>query len=115
MFNVGTAELVVILTIGLIVLGPTKLPQVARQVGKVVSEMRQMAAGFKAEMDSALQDTTPTSPQAPAPLAPAPPQRALDEPAEAGARAGAGGADDIDIPELVDPAEGADPADPDAV
>jgi len=33
-FNVGTPELLLILLVGLIVLGPTKLPEAARQVGK---------------------------------------------------------------------------------
>jgi Tat protein translocase TatB subunit len=65
--NVGTPELLVILLVALIVLGPEKLPEVARQVGKVVGELRRMSAGFQAEMRDAIKepldlppvDTTP--------------------------------------------------------
>lgn len=56
MLNVGTPELLVIMVVALIVLGPDKLPEVARKVGQVVGELRRMSAGFQAEMRDALQE-----------------------------------------------------------
>lgn len=54
MFNVGGPELLVILLIALIVLGPQRLPEAARTIGRVVSEVRRVSAGFQDEFRSAL-------------------------------------------------------------
>lgn len=56
MFNVGTPELLVILLVALIVLGPNKLPDAARQVGKFVGELRRMSSGFQDELRDAMQE-----------------------------------------------------------
>jgi Tat protein translocase TatB subunit len=58
MFNVGAGELLVILLIALIVLGPDKLPDAARKVGNVLGELRRMSSGFQKEMRSAMDDVT---------------------------------------------------------
>lgn len=58
MFNVGTGELLVILLIALIVLGPDKLPDAARKMGNVMGELRRMSGGFEAEMRSAMDELT---------------------------------------------------------
>jgi sec-independent protein translocase protein TatB len=58
MFNVGTGELLVILLIALIVLGPDKLPDTARKIGNIMSELRRMSSGFQSEMRSAMNDVT---------------------------------------------------------
>jgi Tat protein translocase TatB subunit len=68
--NVGTPELLVIMVVALLVLGPDKLPEVARKVGNVVGEMRRMSAGFQAEMRDALKEPLhldPVEPDGPAP------------------------------------------------
>jgi Tat protein translocase TatB subunit len=57
MFNIGGAEFVVILLVALIVLGPNRLPEAARQAGKVMGEFRRMAAGFKTELKGALNES----------------------------------------------------------
>ena len=54
MFNIGGAELLVILLVALLVLGPDKLPQAARQVGHFVGEFQRVAGGFRQEIQSAL-------------------------------------------------------------
>jgi sec-independent protein translocase protein TatB len=54
MFNVGSGEFLVIFLLALIVLGPDKLPETARKVGKVIGDLRQMSSGFQAEMREAM-------------------------------------------------------------
>ena len=56
MLNVGTPELLVIMLVALVVLGPQKLPEVARQVGRAMAEVRKLTSGFQAEMRDALQE-----------------------------------------------------------
>ena len=58
MFNVGAGELLVILLIALIVLGPDKLPETARKIGNVMGELRRMSSGFQDEMKSAMTEVT---------------------------------------------------------
>lgn len=61
MGNLGGGEILVILLVALIVLGPTKLPPAVRQVGKVVGEIRRIGQGFQAELREAakpLQEAT---------------------------------------------------------
>ncbi|MDX6639005.1 MAG: sec-independent protein translocase protein TatA [Solirubrobacteraceae bacterium] len=43
--NVGAPELIIILIIALIVLGPKKLPEVGRSVGKGMREFKESLAG----------------------------------------------------------------------
>ena len=60
MFNVGGGEVIVILLIALIVLGPDKLPGAARQVGKYLNEFRRISSGFQDEIRSAMDVATQT-------------------------------------------------------
>jgi len=64
-FNVGGGELLVILLVVLIVLGPDKLPDAARKIGNVVGEVRRMSAGFQNEMRAAIEDAGRTEPPKP--------------------------------------------------
>lgn len=57
MFNIGGAEVLVILLVALLVLGPDKLPEAARKAGQAMSELRKMSAGFRREMKEALDET----------------------------------------------------------
>lgn len=54
MFNVGGGEVLVILLIALIVLGPDKLPNAARQAGKYLGDFRRMSSGFQRELRDAM-------------------------------------------------------------
>jgi Tat protein translocase TatB subunit len=51
MFGIGTWELVVILALALIILGPAKLPQVAKSIGKGLASLRKSADEVKREID----------------------------------------------------------------
>lgn len=53
MLNIGMPELLVILTVGLIVLGPKRLPEVARFLGKAMAELRKATAGLTDELENA--------------------------------------------------------------
>ena len=54
MGNVGGGEILVILLVALVFLGPEKLPEVARQLGKVMGEVRKVKDGFQREMRDAM-------------------------------------------------------------
>ena len=56
MGNLGGGEILVILLVGLLVLGPKRLPTVGRQVGRVVTEIRRVSSGFQEEFRAALDD-----------------------------------------------------------
>ena len=56
MFNIGGGELLIIFLVALVVLGPTKLPEAARQLGKWMGEFRRLSAGFQAEVRDAMDD-----------------------------------------------------------
>ncbi|MEM7142301.1 MAG: Sec-independent protein translocase protein TatB [Actinomycetota bacterium] len=54
--NIGGLEIVFVMVVALIVLGPTKLPEAARQVGKFANQVRQISSGFQREFREAIQD-----------------------------------------------------------
>ncbi|MBT3248676.1 MAG: twin-arginine translocase TatA/TatE family subunit [Actinobacteria bacterium] len=56
MGNLGGGEVMVILLLALMVLGPTRLPEVTRQVGKALQQVRQATRGFQAELQAAIDD-----------------------------------------------------------
>ena len=51
MFEVGFSELLLIAVIGLLVLGPQKLPGLARQVGRWMGRARTMARQFRDQLE----------------------------------------------------------------
>lgn len=53
MFGIGTPELLVILVVALIVLGPERLPEVARALGKGLAELRRATSGLTDELQNA--------------------------------------------------------------
>ena len=63
MFGIGPTELIVILVIALIVVGPERLPQLAGQIGKAIRDFRQMSGDMTGEFQRAfqLEDETPAT------------------------------------------------------
>ncbi|TNC81618.1 MAG: twin-arginine translocase subunit TatB [Oleiphilus sp.] len=51
MFDIGFLELVIIAVIGLLVLGPERLPVAARKAGRWVGKARRMVNQFSSEID----------------------------------------------------------------
>ncbi len=54
MFNVGGGELLVILLLGLLILGPERLPKAMGEIGKYVAQLRRMSSGFQDEIRRAM-------------------------------------------------------------
>jgi sec-independent protein translocase protein TatB len=91
MFEVGFTEIILILGIALLVLGPEKLPRLANQVGRWAGRARSMARQLRQQLDEEVRivDTddfgpvSRTKPGAPAPGTPKPaPPPAADPPEE---------------------------------
>ena len=57
MFNIGAPELFLIFIIALIVLGPQKLPDLARTLGKIVGEFRKATDDFKENLNQDIQSS----------------------------------------------------------
>jgi Tat protein translocase TatB subunit len=53
--SLGPAEILVILVVALIVLGPKKLPEAGRQVGKAIAEVRKWSQGFQDEIKNVME------------------------------------------------------------
>jgi len=47
MFGIGSAELLVILLVAFLVLGPSHLPKIARTLGKAMGEFRRVSTEFQ--------------------------------------------------------------------
>jgi TatA/E family protein of Tat protein translocase len=70
MFGIGTPELILILIVGLIVIGPKKLPDIAKALGRALGEFRRATDEIKENIDLASMErwtqTTPPAPERPA-------------------------------------------------
>ena len=64
--SLGPAEILVILVVALIVLGPKRLPEAGRQVGRAIAEVRRWSQGFQDEIRNAV-DFDPGPPSYPKP------------------------------------------------
>ncbi len=56
MFNLQGSEIIVILLLALVVLGPEKLPDAVRKFTQTYSELKKMSSGFQSELKSALDE-----------------------------------------------------------
>jgi sec-independent protein translocase protein TatB len=54
MSGVGSSELIILLLIGLIVLGPKRLPQIANQLGSWIGQARRMTRAMRRQLEDEL-------------------------------------------------------------
>lgn len=52
MFGIGSTELLVIMVVALIVLGPKNLPNIARTLGKAMGEFRRVSTDFQRTLNT---------------------------------------------------------------
>jgi Tat protein translocase TatB subunit len=92
MLGIGTPELLVILVVALIVLGPERMPEIARALGKKMAELRRATSGLTDELHNARilleEQAQAVMRERPAPKPPEAPA-AMPEPAPAPASAAA--------------------------
>ena len=58
MFNMGMAEMIIIGAIALIVLGPKKMPDITRAIGRGLAEFRKATNEFKNTIANEFEETT---------------------------------------------------------
>jgi sec-independent protein translocase protein TatB len=56
MFNVSGGEVIIILVLALVVLGPEKLPEVLRKAGKIYGDLRRLTTGFQEEFEETFKE-----------------------------------------------------------
>ena len=58
--NLGAPEILLILVVALLVFGPHRLPEIGRQVGGAMRELRRMQDSVKSEIQSVINEPQPT-------------------------------------------------------
>ena len=56
MGNIGSGEVLVVLVLGLLILGPERLPDFARKIGSFLKQAKRMSRSFQEELRSAVED-----------------------------------------------------------
>ena len=85
--NLGAPEILVILVVALLVFGPHRLPEIGRQVGGAMRELRKMQDSVKSELQAVMHDADTSPPSYDKPVS-APPDAVIDlEPTEVHASA----------------------------
>jgi sec-independent protein translocase protein TatA len=105
--SLGPAEILVVLVIALLVFGPTRLPEIGRQVGRAMKEFRKFQSSLKVDIDSVFAEDVSAHSE-PAPTLPPkavepPPDQRPPEPGPPEHHA-------VDDAPVAPPADGADPA-----
>ncbi len=106
MFGIGMQELLIVLVIALIILGPKKLPEMARTLGRAFAELQRATQDLRSSVDFDLSEDDPSLHEEPEdedkdddlPPAPGDPNEAFEHPEP-------GEADEVADPSTLDEAE----------
>ena len=58
MFGIGLPELILIMAVALVVVGPDKLPELAKSLGKGIVELKKAASGLKESLNDVDEETS---------------------------------------------------------
>lgn len=107
MFDIGGGELILLFIIGLLVLGPQRLPKVAAELGKWAGRARRTATELRRQLEREIELSEVVQPPKPPPPVPGPPQETDTPPASTAAESPAPSEPDSAV-EASAPAETAD-------
>jgi sec-independent protein translocase protein TatA len=111
--SLGPAEILVVLVIALLVFGPNKMPEIARQVGKGMREFKRVQQHLKSELRDVVSEFDAPSGATPTvgdPLPMLPPKDDQVLPAPDAAPAASDAPAPVDPPAAPEPGTPADPA-----
>jgi TatA/E family protein of Tat protein translocase len=110
MFGIGFQELVVILVVALLVFGPTKLPELARSLGRGLAEFRRASSDLRQSFADAVEEPQIERPPAGPPSGPGKGEPSQPKPGEAeGGAPPASGSSEAATPPSPEPATAAAP------
>ena len=72
MFGIGMPELLIILAVALLILGPKKLPELARSLGRGMAEFRRASSELQKTVSAPLDEPSHTDPRPARPAGSAP-------------------------------------------
>lgn len=65
--QIGPLEILAVAVIALVVFGPQRLPEIARNIGKAINEMRRMTSEMRSELREGMSDSGTDVPETPEP------------------------------------------------
>ena len=80
--QIGPLEILTVAVIALVVFGPERLPEIARNIGKAINEVRRMSAEMRSELSDGLSTTDADEADEPETPEPARPAKPLPDPGE---------------------------------
>ncbi|HEV2756173.1 MAG TPA: twin-arginine translocase TatA/TatE family subunit [Actinomycetota bacterium] len=70
--QIGPLEILTVAVLALVVFGPQRLPEIARNIGKAINEMRRMTAEMRTELRDGMSTSETDEPEIPEPAKPIP-------------------------------------------
>ncbi|HEX2127584.1 MAG TPA: Sec-independent protein translocase protein TatB [Solirubrobacterales bacterium] len=70
--QIGPLEILAVSVIALVVFGPQRLPEIARNIGKAINELRRMSSEVRNELSEGMSATEGDEPETPEPAKAAP-------------------------------------------